>query len=148
MTHSATHSSTQAVHSAKAHAPSSALSRRAVITGRVLSGLGVAFLSFDAALKLLVLAPAVEGTTALGYPSHAVFGIGLLQAVLMIVYLVPRSAVLGAILWTGYLGGAVASHVRLENPLFSHTLFPLYIAAFLWIGLWLRDARVRALTRA
>jgi hypothetical protein len=63
-----------------------------------------------------------------------------------VTYLIPRTAVLGAILWTGYLGGAIAIHLRVGNPLFSHTLFPIYVAAFLWAGLWLRDRRVRALT--
>src|SRR4051812_43420319 len=81
-------------------------SRPAIITGRVLSGVGVAFLTFDAAVKLLMLPPALEGTTDLGYPVSVIFGLGLLQAFLLIAYLVPRSAVVGAILWTGYLGGA------------------------------------------
>lgn len=121
--------------------------RSAVIAGRVFSGLGVAFLAFDATFKLLMPAPAVESSEALGYPSSILFGIGVTQLLLLIAYLVPRSAVLGAILWTGYLGGAVASHVRVDNPLFSHVLFPTYIAALLWLGLWLRDVRVRALLR-
>ncbi len=121
--------------------------RSAVIAGRVISGLGVAFLAFDAAVKLLMLTPAVETTMALGYPSGAVFGLGVTQLLLLIAYLVPRSAVVGAVLWTGYLGGAVAGHVRVDNPLFSHVLFPTYIAALLWLGLWLRDVRVRALLR-
>lgn len=71
----------------------------------------------------------------------------MLQLVLLVCYLVPRTAPLGAILWTGYLGGAIATHVRLLNPLFTHILFPVYVAALLWGGLWLRDARVRALLR-
>jgi hypothetical protein len=68
--------------------------------------------------------------------------------VCLVVYLIPRTAVLGAILWTGYLGGAIATHVRVGNPLFSHLLFPVYVAALLWAGLWLRDERVRAVLRA
>jgi hypothetical protein len=115
-------------------------------TGRVLSGIAVAFLIFDASLKVLELAPAAEATAQLGYPTGVVFTLGLIQVACLILYLVPRTAVLGAILWTGYLGGAVATHVRVENPLFSHILFPIYIAAFLWLGLWLRDRRVRGLT--
>lgn len=112
--------------------------------GRVLSGLAILFLTFDAAMKVLKLAPAVEGTTQLGYPASVIVPLGVIQVVCLIVYLIPRTSVLGAVLWTGYLGGAIATHVRLSNPLFSHTLFPIYVAAFLWAGLWLRDPRVRA----
>jgi hypothetical protein len=119
-------------------------SRGALWTGRVLSGIAVLFLAFDASMKLLRVPEAVQGTTSLGYPESVVFPLGVLQLVLLLLYLVPRTAVLGALLWTGYLGGAVATHVRLGNPLFSHVLFPLYIAAFVWLGLWLRDARLRA----
>jgi hypothetical protein len=68
--------------------------------------------------------------------------------VCLILYVIPRTAPLGAVLWTGYLGGAIATHLRLDNPLFSHTLFPIYVAALLWGGLYLRDARVRALVGA
>jgi hypothetical protein len=112
--------------------------------GRVLSGLAILFLTFDATMKVLKLAPAVEGTTQLGYPASVIVPLGVIQVVCLIVYLIPRTSVLGAVLWTGYLGGAIATHVRLSNPLVSHTLFPIYVAAFLWAGLWLRDPRVRA----
>jgi hypothetical protein len=81
----------------------------------------------------------------LGYPESAVFWLGIVELLCLAVYLVPRTAVSGAALWTGYLGGAVASQVRVGNPLFSHTLFPVYVAALLWAGLWLRDERLRAL---
>jgi len=120
-------------------------SRRAVWAGRILSGLGASFLAFDASLKLLLVAPAVQGTAELGFPPESVARIGVLQALCLAVYLFPRTAVFGAILWTGYLGGAIATHVRVGNPLFSHTLFPIYIAALLWVGLWLREPRLRAL---
>ncbi len=124
---------------------SSQPSKKALWAGRVLSGLAVLFLAFDAAMKLLKVAPAVEGTAQLGYPVSVIVPLGLIQLACLIVYLIPRLSPLGAILWTGYLGGAIATHVRLENPLFSHILFPIYIAALLWAGLWLRDRRVRAL---
>jgi hypothetical protein len=114
-------------------------------TGRVLSGLGVLFLAFDASLKVFALQAAIDGTVELGYQASVIRPLGVLQVALLVLYLVPRTSVLGAILWTGYLGGAIATHVRLENPLFTHILFPIYIAAFLWAGLWLRDRRVRAL---
>ena len=72
-----------------------------------------------------------------------VFSLGIVQLVCLAFYLVPRTAVLGAVLWTGYLGGAVATHVRIGHPLFSHVLFPVYVAVLLWVGLWLRDERLR-----
>ncbi len=120
-------------------------SRKAVITGRVLSGIAVLFLLFDAIGKLLRPVSVIEGTTQLGWPVSVILPLGIIQAVCLILYLVPRTSFLGAILWTGYLGGAVATHVRIGNPLFSHMLFPVYIAALLWLGLWLRDRRLRTL---
>ena len=115
--------------------------------GRLASGIAALFLAFDAAMKLAASPQAIEGTRALGFDPAVLLPLGLLQAILLVLYLVPRTAVLGAILWTGYLGGAVATHVRLENPWFSHILFPVYVAALTWGGLWLRDSRVRALLR-
>jgi DoxX-like family len=114
-----------------------------LVIGRVLSGLAVLFLIFDAGFKLLGGPGAVEGTVTLGYSPSIIVPLGVLQVALLAVYLVPRTAILGAVLWTGYLGGAVATHVRIDNPLFTHVLFPIYVAAFLWSGLWLRDSRVR-----
>ena len=112
-------------------------------TGLVLSGVAVLFLTVDAVMKLLRVPAAVEGTVALGYPEHVIVPLGVLQVVCLALYLHPRTAVLGALLWAGYLGGAVATHVRVGNPLFSHVLFPIYVAALLWLGLWLRDRRLR-----
>ncbi|MGE3277071.1 MAG: DoxX family protein [Vicinamibacterales bacterium] len=117
----------------------------AVWTGRVLSGLAVLFLAFDAGLKVTANPMAVQGTVELGYPASVLGWLGWIQVLCLVLYLVPRLAPLGAVLWTGYLGGAIATHVRLENPLFTHVLFPTYVAALLWAGLWLRDRRVRAL---
>ncbi len=111
-------------------------------TGRILSGLVVAFLLMDLSMKLLQVAPAVEGAWELGYPPSVVLPLGILQLVLLALYLIPRTAPLGAVLWTAYLGGAIATHVRVQNPLFSHILFPVYVAGFLWLGLYLRDRRV------
>ncbi len=116
-------------------------------TGRILSGLALAFLALDAAMKLVQAAPAVESTVKLGYPASILPWLGVVEVVCFAAYLVPRTAILGAILWTGYLGGAVASHARLGDPLFSHVLFPVYVGAMLWLGLWLRDARLRAVLR-
>ena len=116
--------------------------------GRIVSGLAVLFLAFDAGMKLFAMPAAVEGTAQLGYPASALLGIGIVQLVCLALYLIPRTAVLGAVLWTGYLGGAVATHVRVESPLFTHTLFPVYVAAMLWAGLWLRDRRVKTMVEA
>ena len=114
-------------------------------TGRVLSALGVLFLAFDGTFKLFAPPEGIESSAALGWSGELVFRLGVLQLVLLVLYLVPRTSVLGALLWVGYLGGAVATHVRVGNPLFSHVLFPTYIAALLWGGLWLREPRLRAL---
>jgi hypothetical protein len=120
-------------------------SRAALWTGRILTGLSVAFMLFDATVKVLELPMAVEGTTQLGYPASILLGLGIVQLACLLLYVVPRTAVLGAVLWTGYLGGAVATHVRVGSPIFSHMLFPIYVAAMIWGGLWLRDLRLRAL---
>ncbi|MFP2962647.1 DoxX family protein [Myxococcus sp. 1LA] len=123
-------------------------SKKALWTGRVLSGIAVLFLLFDATGKLLQIPEAQAGTVELGYPVSVLFGLGIVQLACLAVYLIPRVSVLGAVLWTGYLGGAVATHVRVGNPLFSHMLFPVYVATLLWLGLWLRDARLRGVFAA
>jgi hypothetical protein len=117
---------------------------KAIWTGRVLTGLAVLFLLFDSAGKLFEVQPVIDGTRQLGYSRDIVFTLGVILLSCVVVYLIPRTAVLGALLLTGYLGGAVATHVRVTNPLFSHTLFPIYVAIFIWGGLVLRDARLLA----
>lgn len=116
-------------------------------TGRVLSGIAVLFLAMDAMMKVMRIPAAVKGTADLGYPTGVLLPLGIIQLVCLALYLIPRTRVLGAILWTGYLGGAVATHVRISNPLFSHVLFPVYVAALLWGGLYLRDVRLRAVLK-
>lgn len=113
--------------------------------GRVLSGMAVAFLLVDAAGKLLRVQPVVEGSMQLGYPATTVVPVGVLLLVGVALYVVPRTSVLGAIWLAAYLGGAVATHVRVGNPLASHVLFPVYVAAFVWGGLALRNPRLMAL---
>jgi hypothetical protein len=112
--------------------------------GRTLTGLSAAFLLMDSGGKLAQLRPVVEGSIELGYPPTVVFGLGVVLLACTVLYLAPRTAAVGAVLLTGYLGGAIATHVRVGNPLFSHTLFPIYIAMLIWSGLYLRDARLRA----
>lgn len=113
-------------------------------SGRVLSSVAVLFLLFDSAGKLFEVQPVIDGTLQLGYPRDIVFTLGVILLSCVVAYVVPRTSVLGALLLTGYLGGAVATHVRVDNPLFSHVLFPTYVAALLWGGLLLRDVRLRA----
>jgi hypothetical protein len=107
--------------------------------GRALSALAALFLSVDALGKLLRLAPVVSGSVELGYPERLVLPIGLLLLAGVVLYVVPRTSLLGAIYLTAYLGGAVATHVRVGSPLLSHVLFPTYVAAFVWGGLVLRN---------
>lgn len=117
-----------------------ALSQKMLWAGRIVSALPALFLLFDAILKVLKLAPAVEGTVRIGYPVTVVVPIGLTLLICVVLYLVPGTSVLGAILITGYLGGATATHVRVEDPWF---LFPVGLGVLVWLGLYLRDDRLR-----
>lgn len=110
-----------------------------------MSVIPVLFLVFDSAIKLLDLDIVRQSMAELGYPEAAGPMIGLIELACVVLYVIPRTSMLGAVLLTGYLGGAIATHVRIANPLFSHVLFPTYVAALLWAGLFLRDARLREL---
>jgi len=125
--------------------PAGNLPKPLVWTGRVMSGLLAVFLAFSAGIKLMHRPEVTETLTGLGWPAAAGFPIGLLEATCLILYLVPRTAILGAVLMTGLLGAAMATHIRVGSPLYSHILFGLYMGLFAWGGLWLRDARLRAL---
>jgi hypothetical protein len=103
------------------------------------------FLLFSGGIKLLRLDVVAETMQRLGWPAEAGFPIGVLEVFLTLLYVVPRTSVLGAVLLTGLLGGAIATHVRIDDPLFSHNLFGVYMGLFVWGGLWLRDAKLRAL---
>jgi len=122
-------------------------SGKSLWAGRIVSGFVVFFLLVDAGFKLIrpLPAPAVEAFGKLGYPVEFAAGIGILLLACVAVYLIPRTSILGAILLTGYLGGAVASHVRVGDPWLSHALFPVYVGLLIWGGLYLRDERLRAL---
>ena len=113
--------------------------------GYIVSALQALFLLLDALGKLFKPEPVVTGTLDLGYQESVIVPLGVLLLVCTVLYIIPKTSVLGAILLTGYLGGAVATHVRLTNPLFTHQLFPVYLGALLWLGLYLRDARLRRL---
>ena len=113
-------------------------------TGRVLSALAVIFLVFDAVIKLMRVPQVLQATAQLGYPESSIPVMAVLLLGSTFIYVVPRTRVLGAVLLTGYLGGAVATHLRVGNPLFEMT-FPVMLGAIVWTGIVLSDARVRAL---
>ncbi|HXQ73140.1 MAG TPA: DoxX family protein [Pyrinomonadaceae bacterium] len=112
--------------------------------GRIISGLPALFLLVDGAMKLVKPAPVVEATVRLGYPESTIVPIGAVLIVCTILYLIPRTAVLGAILLTAYLGGAVATHVRAGEPVFS-IVFAIVFGVLLWLGLYLRNPTLRLL---
>jgi hypothetical protein len=121
------------------------VSRKGFWAGTILSALAVLFLLFDGVIKLIKIAPVVESFAQLGLPDRLAFGIGVLELVCVLLYVIPRTSVLGAILLTGYLGGAIVLHLRVGDPLFSHVLFPVYVGLLIWGGLFLREDRLRAL---
>lgn len=121
------------------------ISNGAIWTGRVLSGLAIVFLLFDGAIKLVPLDIVITTSQQLGIPTELARTLGVLTLACTILYAVPRTSVLGAILLTAYMGGAIYTHVRAGSPLFTHTLFGVYLAVLIWGGLYLRDERVRAL---
>ncbi|MEH2566368.1 DoxX family protein [Bradyrhizobium sp. AZCC 2289] len=122
-------------------------SKCARLLGRILSGLVIVFLLFDGAIKLVPWPVVTETMDKMGYGSNESLArsLGVITVVCTVLYSIPPTSILGAILVTGYLGGAIASHVRIGSPLFSHTLFGLYLGLMLWGGLWLRDRNLRSL---
>jgi hypothetical protein len=123
------------------------VSKPARWTGRVLSGLVIVFLLFDGAIKLVPWPIVTETMDKMGYGSSETLArsLGIITIVCTVLYSVPPTSILGAILLTGYLGGAMASHVRIDSPLFTHTLFGFYLGVMVWGGLWLRDPELRRL---
>ena len=120
------------------------VSKKMLWAGRIMSALPALFLLFDGGAKLVQPAPVVEGTVKLGYPVSVILGLGIVLLASTLLSIIPRTAVLGAILLTGYLGGAVASNLRIQEGWFA-ILFPVFFGALIWGGLYLRDARLRAL---
>ena len=114
-------------------------------TGRILSGIAIVFLLFDAVIHLIKPAPVVTAFGQLGYPISASVPIAIIEFVCIAFYIVPRTSILGAVLLTGYLGGAIAAQLRIGAPLFSTLLFPIYVAFLVWGGLYLRDPIVRTI---
>jgi hypothetical protein len=123
------------------------VSKPALWLGRILSGLVIVFMLFDGAIKLVPWPIVTETMDRMGYGSseNLARSLGIITVVCTVLYAIPPTSILGAILLTGYLGGAMASHVRIGSPLFSHLLFGFYLGVMLWGGLWLRDSKLRAL---
>ena len=122
-----------------------AVSKKGLWAGRILSGLVVLFLIPDGIIKFIKPAPVVDAFAHLGLPLSISVTLGIILLLSTVLYAIPATSVLGAILLTGYLGGAVSTHLRIGDPLFSHVLFPTYLGLLLWLGLYLREERLRAL---
>lgn len=113
--------------------------------GYIITGIVTAFLLMDAVVKFIQPSGIEENVLPLGYTMEQMIPVGIVLLACLIIYLIPQTAVLGAILLTGYLGGAVATHFRVGSPVFSHLLFPVYIGILVWIGIFLREPRLRSL---
>jgi hypothetical protein len=121
------------------------ITRGAVWTGRIISGFAVLFMLFDSITKIMRNSYVIKASANLGYPVSAIPVIGMILFACVVVYAIPRTSIIGAVLLTGYLGGAVASNLRISTPLFSNILFPVYFGILVWGGLYLRNRRVREL---
>lgn len=121
------------------------ISKSRLWTARIMSWLVILFMLFDSFGKFLQSEAVVEGTLALGYAEHHIVVIGMLAFIPAVLYAIPRTSVLGAVLLTAYFGGALASNLRVDSPLFSHILAPVYIAVVAWGGIWLRNPQLREL---
>ncbi len=137
-----THQTALTMNDSTSLAQTPAIGRARIWTGRILSGVVSAFLLLDGTMKLFKPEVVVKATVELGYPESSIAGIGLALVVSTLLYVIRRTSVLGAILLTGYLGGAVATHVRVGAGPFN-VIFPIVFGAIVWCGLWLRNERVR-----
>ncbi|MEX0648011.1 MAG: DoxX family protein [Balneolaceae bacterium] len=121
------------------------LSKTTLWISYFMSGIVILFMLADSIGKFIKPEAVITGTLELGYAEHHLLVMGILSLFSILLYAFPRTALLGAVLLTGYWGGAIATHVSLDNPLFSHILFPIYLAVLAWGGIWLRDERIRNL---
>lgn len=121
------------------------LSKGRLWTSRIMGGLVILFMLFDSIFKFFAHEEAIKGTVELGYSAHHLPILGTLGLICILLYAIPRTSLMGAILLTGYFGGAIATHVRVDNPLFSHILFPVYLAILAWGALWLRNDQLQQL---
>jgi hypothetical protein len=116
-----------------------------VWTGRIMGGIVILFMLMDSSFKFIVNDEVIKGTTDLGFAVRHLPVLGTLSLIATLLYIVPRTELLGALLLTGYWGGAIATHVRMDNPLFTHILFPVYLAVLAWGALWIKSERLRKL---
>lgn len=121
------------------------MSKGRLWTARIMGGLVIAFMLMDSIFKLIPNDMVTAGTVELGYQVHHIPVMGVLGLTSILLFAIPRTQILGAILLTGYFGGAIATHVRLDNPLFSHILFPVYLGILAWGSLWLKNETLRKL---
>ncbi|WP_276372720.1 DoxX family protein [Chryseolinea sp. H1M3-3] len=125
--------------------PASAPSTAKIWIGRIMGGLVILFMLMDSIFKFIVNEEVIKGTTELGFQVHHLPILGTLGLAATLLYIFPRTEILGAILLTGYWGGAIATHVRMDNPLFSHILFPVYLGILAWGALWIKNETLRKL---
>ena len=128
----------------QADTQSAPVSKKRLWTGRIIRAVVVLFLLFDGVMKFIKPAPVVEAFAHLGWPISLAAGLGIILLASTVIYAIPSTSFLGAILLTGYLGGAVATHLRIGDPLFD-TLFPIIFGVLIWIAIFLRDDRLRTL---
>jgi hypothetical protein len=122
------------------------ISKSRIWTGRIMSGLVIVFMLFDAITKFIQPEPVIQSTVnELGFQDHHLFIMGLSGLIGTILYAFPATSILGAVLLTGHFGGAIASNLRVNEPLLSNTLFPVYLAVLMWGGIWLRDKQLQNL---
>ena len=125
--------------------PAATPSTAKVWTGRIMGGLVILFMLMDSTFKFIVNEEVIKGTTDLGFQVHHLPIMGTLGLIATVLYIFPRTEILGALLLTGYWGGAIATHVRMDNPLFTHILFPVYLGVLAWGALWMKSERLRNL---
>lgn len=121
------------------------ISKGRLWTARIMSGIVILFMLMDSIMKFIQPEEVVSGTVELGFSAHHLIPIGILGLVSVLLYAYPKTSLLGAILLTGYWGGAIATHIRLDNPLFTHILFPVYLGILAWGGIWLIEENMRDL---
>jgi hypothetical protein len=136
---------TNAMTTIQATLPATSSSTVKVWTGRTMGGLVILFMLMDSIFKFIVNEDVIKGTTDLGFQVHHLPIMGTLGLITTLLYILPRTEILGAILLTGYWGGAIATHVRMDNPLFTHILFPVYLGILAWGALWIKSERLRNL---
>ena len=125
--------------------PAAAPSAGKVWTGRIMGGIVILFMLMDSIFKFVVTEDVVKATTDLGFQAHHLPILGTLGLIATVLYILPRTEIFGALMLTAYWGGAIATHVRLENPLFTHILFPVYLGILAWGALWIKSERLRKL---